>query len=158
MTVAAVDLGHVSQVHWMLEAELLCRCGRYSAFFLPKNRVASVTFFRHYFALRAYVLTIVAAETPVEVEVPNVIRMSLPIQLHLRERGPAKDVLQLIDRVTYLKRLRRRELGILVRIEIVNVLGDTFHGSLGARVVCGQCTHRLLLEVWQRCIQSPGDK
>ena len=154
VAVAAIDLGHVAEIDGMLEAELLGDGLRHAAFFLTENGVTGVAFLGDDFALGADMLSIVTAEASVEVEVPDVVGMSLPVQLHFRKRGPAEDVLQFVDGVANLQGFGSGKLGILVGVEVVNVLGDSLHRGVSGVVFRGQGGDGLLLDEGEASVDT----
>jgi hypothetical protein len=74
----------------------------------------------------AHMFAIVTAKTTREIEVPNVIRVRLPIYLHLGKDVGLKDSLQLcgcaLNRIAPL----RVQVRIVVAIEVIDMAGDCF--------------------------------
>src|SRR5205823_3424315 len=91
VAVVAADLGEIAEIDWMLEVDLLQGRSGHATFLLLGEGVASVAILADHFAILAYVLPIMAAETSAGVEMAEVVGMGLPVQLHFREGGAAKN-------------------------------------------------------------------
>ena len=92
VAVTAIYLRHVAKIHRMLEAQLLGNRFWNAAFFLAKHGVAGVALLGDHLSICAHVLSIVTAEASVEIKMPDVIGMGLPVQLHLREGCSAENI------------------------------------------------------------------
>ena len=65
-----------------------------SAFHLVDDGVARVAILADNLAVLADMIAIMAAETSLEIEMPDVVGMSLPVHLHVGEKCSAIDALQ----------------------------------------------------------------
>src|SRR5215208_2130897 len=92
MTLAAIKPFDIAHVDRMLERPVL-RGDRIGPFCLIKNRVADITIFPDGLARAGNVLPVMAAKAALGIEMTYVIRMSLPIRLHLREKARSVDSL-----------------------------------------------------------------
>src|SRR5581483_12520230 len=99
VTIAATHLGEVSDVHGVLKPLLPLGENADSVFLLFQHGVAAVTVFRHRSAIRAEVLSIMAAEASIEIKMADVGGVGLPVQLHFRKSRAAEDTLRFVDRV-----------------------------------------------------------
>src|SRR5579863_6730321 len=97
MAVAAIHLGEVTDVYRVLKLPRLHRDRSSVALLLAQNRVAGIALLGNNFPLRAYVLTVVAAEAAAVIEVSDVIGMGLPVQPHLGKGRALIDFLHFID-------------------------------------------------------------
>src|SRR5215472_1998428 len=103
MAIAAVDLGEVAQIDGVLKAGFGHGCQVHSTLNLAEYRVAGIALLGQHLAVRADMLAIVTAEAAIEVEMPDVVGMGLPVQLHLRKRCLPVDALQFSNRVANLE-------------------------------------------------------
>src|SRR5215467_8481984 len=103
VAVAAVDLCHISEINRMFEGDGSWRRQRNRPLILSQNGVAGVAILAHNLAIGADVLTVMTAEAAVEIEMPDVVGMGLPIQLHLGECRALVDGLQFVDGVADLE-------------------------------------------------------
>ena len=84
------------------EINRMLKCFRPHIFFgrasrIVDDRVADVAIIPDHFAGIANVLTVMTAETSRRIKMTDIIRMSLPIRFHLREKIRLEDALDLFD-------------------------------------------------------------
>jgi hypothetical protein len=99
VAICAVHLSQIAYINRMLELLLPCIHESGCPLLLRDYRVAGIAIFRNHLPIRAHVVTIVTAETSAEIQVPDVVGMSLPIHLHLGKCRPLIDFLHFIDRI-----------------------------------------------------------
>jgi len=88
MTLAAFEPFDIAQVDGVLERPVVGG-DRSASIRLTEDRVADIAVIPDKLARRAYVLPVMASEASLRIEVAYVIRVSLPVRLHLREiAGP----------------------------------------------------------------------
>jgi hypothetical protein len=133
MTLTAFEPLDIAQIDRVLERPALSRDPGVS-FCLIENRVTDIAVLPDNLAGRAYVLPVMAAEAPLRIEVAYVIRMSLPIRLHLRERVCSVDSLDfgnsLLDRIT----LAGMHVRISQAVELVEARSDVAYCFVGRGV------------------------
>src|SRR5581483_10922613 len=113
VAVGAVDLRKIANVDWMLE-HLRVRAGDAGgcAFRLRKHGVALVAIAADDASVSADMLAVMATEASAEVEMSEIIRMGLPVQLHLGESRALEDLLRLGDSVSDFELLGLRHVRI----------------------------------------------
>src|SRR6185437_11031774 len=85
MAVAAIDCAYVAQVYRMFEGRSFNSRGLRAALLLAENGVADSAILANHLPVRAHVLSVVAAKAAGKIEMPDVIRVGLPVNLHLRK-------------------------------------------------------------------------
>jgi len=111
--------------------------------------MAQVTFFRNHLAVGADVLSIVATKTSAEIEMTNIIRVSLPVHLHFRKRGPLVNLLHLIYSITNFELFAFGQVRILCLVKFAEAFSDSLKGQPCVVEMCAQCGNCLLLQVRQ---------
>ena len=92
----AFAVGETSEINRMLErsgARIVFRRARR----IVDHRMANVAIIPDHFAGIANVLTVMTAETSRRIKMTDIIRMSLPIRFHLREKIRLEDALNFFD-------------------------------------------------------------
>ena len=87
VAVTAGDGGEIAQIHGVLERHTLGKDRLVVPFLLTEHGMAGVAVLADDFAICTLVVAIVAAKTSGKVEVPDVVVVRAPIELHLRECG-----------------------------------------------------------------------
>ena len=98
MTCRALPGILVAQIDRVLE-DSARRCRNFSPEGLVERRMADAALVSNDLALRAKVLTVVAAETALGVVVADIVRVSSPVRLHLRKEIGLVDSLDFRDRI-----------------------------------------------------------
>ena len=119
MTVGAIHLRQITDVYRMLELSWFGGDQFDRAFLLAQDGMAGVAILGHNFAIRAHVLAVVAAEATHEIEVPEIIRMGLPIHLHFGKRCAPENCLHFPNRILNVCLLASGQSGILARVKII---------------------------------------
>ena len=119
------------------------------SFLLAKDGVAGTAFLGYDLALGAYMLAVVATETTRKVEMPNVVIVSAPIELHLGESRAAINALQLGNSVANLGLFRLLQVRVLGRLKLVNLGCDSFRGLVGGFVIACKRGYGCCLDEWQ---------
>jgi hypothetical protein len=133
MTLAAFEPFDIAQIDRVLERPVLSGDSG-APVRLIQYRVADIAVLTDELARRAYVLSVMAAEASLRIEVTYVICMSLPIRLHLRERVCPIDSLDfgnsLLDRVT----LAAVYIRVRHAVELVQARSDLAYRFVGRKV------------------------
>ena len=98
------------------------------------HRVTHVAIVRDYLAVVAHVFAIMTTEATVEIKMSDVIRMGLPVGLHLREKIRLKNSLDLFHRAIDRGALLRVDVRIFRAIELIQARGDLADRFVGGRV------------------------
>src|SRR5689334_11230364 len=134
----------------MNEGSRLYRCFRIRR--IVDHRMTDVAVIGDDLSVFAYVVAVVTTETTREIQMADIVRVRLPIRLHLRKEISLKDALHFGDRAIDGLTLLRINIGIVLAIE----LGEA-GGNIGDRLRCRivrptQNLDRLLLQKRERGI------
>lgn len=129
------------------------RSGSGGSVFLTSDRVAFVTLFADDLAFTRNVLAVMTAETSVVVVMTQIVRMSLPVRLHLRESCPTINLLRLGNGIADRDLFCLRYALIFGLIERVQLARNRLHGSARRRIRVAEHGHTLLFYEWKRNIQ-----
>src|SRR6185437_5864887 len=101
VAIGATDLREITDIHRVLEHGFGRSVHRASdgAVLLRKYGVAGIAILRDDFTLSAYMLSVVAAETSWIVKVADVVRVGLPIHLHIGKHSALVDALYFVHGV-----------------------------------------------------------
>src|ERR1043166_7287026 len=91
------------------------------------HRVADVAVVANYFAVLAHVLAVMATKAAGKIKMADVVRVRLPISLHLREKISLKDSLDLFHGRVDRRVLRAINIWIIRTIKIGERNGDRIH-------------------------------
>ncbi|MDT4954380.1 MAG: hypothetical protein QOJ02_2518, partial [Acidobacteriota bacterium] len=103
----------------------------------------------------ALVLTVVAAETALRIEVAYVVRVSLPVGLHLREEIGLVDALDFTDRHFDGVSLLCVNIRVASAVKTIKARGNRAYSFVVRCVRLCENFNRLPLEIRQRDIQPP---
>src|SRR5690348_18352868 len=88
-------------------------------------------------AIATHVLPVVATEAAIEVVMPQIVGMGLPVHLHFGKLRVLEDLLQFGNGIADFEFLAFRNVGILALVEIINALRDALQGGVGGRISRG---------------------
>src|ERR1044071_6327733 len=94
VAIGARHRGEVAEVDGVREILLRHREHRRPRLGLPEEIVADMAVLGDHLPVLRHVLVVVAAEATFEIEVPDVVGVRAPVDLHLREARAAEDVLR----------------------------------------------------------------
>src|ERR1035441_5483631 len=137
VTIGTAHLRQISQIDRMFETRHGCGGKARCAIGLRQQRVALVAILADDFAVGADVLAVVTAEASGIVEVPQVVGMRLPVQLHFGKRSSFEDLLNLSHGVANLQLLRLGDFGIFTFVVARYSIRDSLHGRVGAGTTNG---------------------
>lgn len=110
--------------------------------------VADVAVVRDDLAGVADVLAIMTTEAAREIEMPDVVRVSLPVGLHLRKEKSLKDALNFRDRTFDRILFLRVQVFVVGSIKLGQPSIDRAYGLRGGVVLATQNFNGLSLEIW----------
>ena len=146
-----VNLREIAEVHRVLE---LARRGRYlfGGVLLREHGVAGIAVFWNDLAFGANVLSIVTAEASTGIKMPDIVRVRLPVQLHLRKSRALENSLHFVHCIPDIQLTTLRQVGIAFLVVTLHRGRNSLHSLRRGRIRRGQSRNRLLLDERQRRI------
>src|SRR5689334_20861726 len=81
-------------------------------FALRQDRMAGVAIFRYDLAFRTHMLSVMTAEAAARIQMSNIVRMRLPVELHLRKSCALVNALRFLDGIANVELTRFGEIWI----------------------------------------------
>ena len=130
----------------------------FQVYLLADNRMAELAVLADDSAIVAHVIALMAAKASREKRMPDVIRMSAPVDFHLRENVCLVDPLHFGDRLVDAVAQGLARFGVPLGVEFPQGRRDALPRFLLARVTRAERAHRLSLDVGQAGIDAIAQK
>lgn len=118
MAELAFVIGEASEVNGMLESSR-ARVSFWRTRGIVNHRVADVAIISDHFPRIADMFTVMTTETTRGIKMTDIVRMSLPIRFHLREKVRLKDALNFFDARSNRFILARIHVAVIGSVELI---------------------------------------